>query len=326
MSLALAAMMTTVAAAAEEVPAFCNTPLSGLPQNWREPASKTISFFETSKDAGYSDVTADFDCQGVSVGVLQWNAGKGSLKTLVRRIESRDQAAYKAIMKDHAEAFLKSLQSNETAKAYAQKLQTYGSRKTCGKGRNAQWTAEGKEFAAALSELISTEIGKQEQDRLINHKLDIAWNYANWWVAQNPTRAASAGKPSFKELLFFADTLNFNGCFYQTANYQKVQDFYAAHGADKAEAEIYDYLSGKVPLDVSQHQEKEAKENAALWARTSLDDETKDLLVFGYLTAVNIKKNADASVFRYNTIGRRGTVAHGEGHVNGKLVRIKNPG
>lgn len=325
MSLALAAMMTTMAVAADD-PAFCTTPLSGIPQSWRAPVSKTISFFETSNEAGYSDVTPDFDCQGVSVGVSQWNAGKGSLATLVRGIEGRDPAAYKAIMKDHAAEFLQSLKDSKTAKAYAQQFQTYGNRNICGVGREPRWTEEGREFAAELSKLISSKNGKAEQDRLVNRKLDIAWHYANWWVAQNPVRAKSAGKPSFKEVLFFADTLTFNGCFYETANFKRVQGFYAAHEAGKAEAEIYDYLSGKMPLDVSQHQEEEAKKNAELWAkRTSLDDETRDLLVFGYLTAINIKKNADASVFRYNTIGRRGTIALGEGYVNGKLVSVKAP-
>lgn len=42
--------------------------------------------FESGTGASYTSVTGNFDGQGISAGILQWNAGQGTLQALVRQI------------------------------------------------------------------------------------------------------------------------------------------------------------------------------------------------------------------------------------------------
>jgi hypothetical protein len=45
--------------------------------------------FENAGGASYTTITGNFDGQGLSVGVLQWNAGQGTLQTLLQNIGAR---------------------------------------------------------------------------------------------------------------------------------------------------------------------------------------------------------------------------------------------
>ena len=47
---------------------------------------KVSGGFESGRGASYTSLTGNFDGQGMSAGILQWNAGQGTLQTLVAAI------------------------------------------------------------------------------------------------------------------------------------------------------------------------------------------------------------------------------------------------
>src|SRR5271156_5343134 len=47
---------------------------------------KVSGGFENGGGANYDTVAGNFDGQGMSVGILQWNAGQGTLQILLQRI------------------------------------------------------------------------------------------------------------------------------------------------------------------------------------------------------------------------------------------------
>src|SRR3954447_15251710 len=56
-----------------------------LNPNWIEIALRVTGHFEDSNDP-LAGVSGDFDGMGISLGVLQWNIGSGSLQPLVQGI------------------------------------------------------------------------------------------------------------------------------------------------------------------------------------------------------------------------------------------------
>src|SRR5271163_348997 len=47
---------------------------------------KVSGGFESGRGPSYTSLTGNFDGQGMSAGILQWNAGQGTLQALVRLI------------------------------------------------------------------------------------------------------------------------------------------------------------------------------------------------------------------------------------------------
>lgn len=62
-----------------------------------QKALRITSTFETGRPLSFSGVTGNFDGQGLSLGLLQWNFGKGSLQPLIRRFIARFPARFNAI-------------------------------------------------------------------------------------------------------------------------------------------------------------------------------------------------------------------------------------
>ena len=56
-----------------------------LAKSWVQTALKVTGHFEDSTDP-LGGVSGDFDGMGISVGVLQWNIGMGSLQPLVKNL------------------------------------------------------------------------------------------------------------------------------------------------------------------------------------------------------------------------------------------------
>jgi hypothetical protein len=59
-------------------------------------ALTVTSYFETSKPMNYQGVVGDFDGQGVSFGIIQWNFGRGTLGPLLKQMLQTDEAAFAA--------------------------------------------------------------------------------------------------------------------------------------------------------------------------------------------------------------------------------------
>lgn len=63
---------------------------------------------------GFTNLTGDFDDQGLSFGVLQWNFGQGSLNPLLHKMYDRDPAKFSEIFGEHTEKILSIIRSDKT--------------------------------------------------------------------------------------------------------------------------------------------------------------------------------------------------------------------
>ncbi|WP_422022950.1 hypothetical protein [Roseibium sp.] len=311
--------VNTVAAAQT----FCSQTKSGFPEQWTDAIVSTISFFENSKEEPYyAAVTKDFDGQGISAGLLQWNIGKESLQPLVRDIINTDEAKFDEIFGEYSTEFKEAFRPKSTTLQlnWAKSLHTYKNPNSNNASvRGAKWNDKGKQIKSRLVELLQTPASKQQQDIRIAQLLGRAWNYSNWWIDQNPNRTADSEPLRIQEVAFFADTLVFNGCWWKTANYSIVSDFINAHGDDEAKSKVIGYLT--TDLSYRQLQNNEAEKNYELWKNKNLERWQLELLVFAYHISKNINKG-HARQFKKNVLSRRGTILLNDGWVNGK--RYKN--
>ncbi len=70
-----------------------------------ERALRITSTFETGRLLGLGGLTGNFDGQGLSFGLLQWNIGTGSLQPLLRELDARAPARFAALFGPDAPRF-----------------------------------------------------------------------------------------------------------------------------------------------------------------------------------------------------------------------------
>ncbi|WP_155846287.1 hypothetical protein [Agrobacterium sp. 10MFCol1.1] len=287
------------------------------PEIWRKPAADMVAWFETS-GVGYGKITPDFDCQGVSAGVLQWNVGKGSLwDELLSKVPAEEFIkTMPTYGKDFRVALTKPI---EERLGYVRQFQTFANENSCnGNIRKAAWSAKGRDFSKELSALLKSAEVVDLQQKALDGKLNAGWEYATWWAQAK--RGANAS-PTYLEFATFTDTLNFNGTWKDQANQVLVEAF----RKDRTDAEVKKkILKFLADAPEGQYQRTEARKNAVLWKDAALSDEQLDLLVFAYLVATNLTKD-HAVPFKLNTVSRRGTILLGGGWVNGEHVKFKTP-
>lgn len=59
----------------------------------------------------FAGLSGDFDGQGISFGVLQWNLGQGSLQPLLVEMSERHPEAFRVVFEDQSDALLATLQA-----------------------------------------------------------------------------------------------------------------------------------------------------------------------------------------------------------------------
>lgn len=103
-----------------------------------------------------STVSSDFDCQGMSIGVAQWNVGKSfaSVKTIIMSVP---QAQQSALMPLHGARFGQALATSQQATmTFVRSLQTIEDPQSCDANkRKARWSSEGKVFVRELAKVLS---------------------------------------------------------------------------------------------------------------------------------------------------------------------------
>lgn len=66
---------------------------------------KAITITGRFEGNGYGNITGDFDGQGLSLGILQWNIGQGTLQPLLREMNLNYNMAARSILLDSYNAF-----------------------------------------------------------------------------------------------------------------------------------------------------------------------------------------------------------------------------
>ena len=91
-------------------------PIVGLPgfSPPEEKALRITTMFETGRPLNFGGLTGNFDNQGLSFGLLQWNIGTGSLQPLLREFATRFPGKVQAIFGPDAPRFFDILQPHRS--------------------------------------------------------------------------------------------------------------------------------------------------------------------------------------------------------------------
>lgn len=254
--------------------------------------TRLVGRFENSGDP-YAGVTGNFDGQGISCGVLQWNIGQGSLQPMVLAV---GEAAVLATMPEFGKAMWRACNA------------------ALGKGMEivTGWQ-DGTKLRAGprreLQQLMLHPSMRVQQDNRIRKLAERAETEANAWAAKR-----GGGPRTRQELVLYFDFLTQNGGM-KGVDFDDVQAFKTIANPGKIDDLICDWLAG---LNQNFWGYKDAHKNADLW-RDKVVGSALDLLVLAYLRSQKSSLKA-----RGDVLNRKGTIAVRHGNVHGKLYDFKD--
>ena len=276
-----------VATAPEVAAAVATAPeVTTVPPDWHRSAVAITGGFENSGDP-YQGVSGDFDLMGISCGVLQWNIGKGSLQPMVV-----------AVGRDVVEAAMPTLGGQLWNACNAPLNAALATVRSWQSGTRLKPAAAGE-----LRALMGSSEMRAEQDRRIGKIMERALKLANDW-AQSGGRAGA----SKREFVWFFDLVTQNGSLAGVTRRQ-VSDFIEINRPDRVDDAVCNFLAA---VGGSSGHVRDANKNAALW-RNRGDEEQVELLVLSFL-----RSGLSNPKWRHVVLNRKGTIAEGEGFVNGK--------
>lgn len=243
-----------------------------------------IGRFENGAEP-YIGATGDFDGQGISCGVLQWNIGQGSLQPM---IQEAGEDVVLATMPVFGKAMWRACTSSTPQ----------------GLAIVRGWQTQGRLMQGPKKELqalMGSPRLRELQDNRIRKVAERAETLASQWAD-----ARGGGARTRQELVFFFDVVTQNGGM-KDLGFADVAAYKTAAGTGRADDLVCDWLAG---LKSNVWGSKDAHENAALW-RDSVKGPELDLLVLGYL-------RSQKSVFkaRGDVLNRKGTIATRRGTVH----------
>lgn len=74
---------------------------------------KAIKITASFEGSGYANIAGNFDDQGLSIGILQWNIGQGTLQPLLSSFLNNHKSLAQNIFGDHYAALVKAMQGNK---------------------------------------------------------------------------------------------------------------------------------------------------------------------------------------------------------------------
>ena len=262
---------------------------SPLP-DWTETALKVTGHFEDSDDP-MGAVSGDFDDMGISLGVLQWNIGKGSLQPLVKRI---GRAKVVGAMPVYGADLWNACNS-----AIPQGLAIVRG-----------WQVGKKLRRPVYAELKAFTHGGPFVDQQIAAADDVATRAlaaAEAWAAQD---GGTADKWLF---CWFFDLITQNGGL-KNVTHDDVTAFIGATGTSAVDDVICDWLAERTSNDAGY---RDSHRNAELW-RNKVPADRLILFVASYMRALESRTE-----YRGDTLNRKGTIALGEGWVHVERHQLK---
>ncbi len=242
----------------------------------------------------YEGVSGDFDGQGISCGVLQWNIGQSSLQPLVIKAgEARVLARMPNFGPEMWLACNSPIQDGLTIVR--------------------GWQVGAKLNPEPLSELKAF-MGSPEmraiQDARIAVTAASAELLANTWVSD---RGAARAR-TLQEMAFFFDLVTQNGGT-KGVVYADVQHFINVNTAAKSVQIVSDWIFDQPPNVAGIG---DAKNNAALWPTIVADDDL-ELFVFAFLRCQKSKPQ-----WQIDTLNRKGALAARKGFVHKKQYDFRD--
>lgn len=245
---------------------------------------KVTGTFESSGDP-YEGVSGDFDGQGISCGVLQWNIGQNSLQPLVRA--AGKPAVIAEMPKFGEEMWTACNTSLSKALKIVRLWQTGATLKTA--------------VRAELKACMGSKAMRQQQDVAIRKVAEKAEALADAWATDR-----KEPKRTLQELAWFFDIVTQNGSM-KGLGFADVEAFKKAAGDGKADDLVCDWLAATT----SKYAGKvDCHKNAKLW-RNAVADGALDLLVLSYL-----RSQKSTLQWRGDVLNRKGTLAVKDGWVH----------
>jgi len=264
--------------------------MANLTPEWLKIALEVTGGFETDGNP-WAGVSNDFDKQGISCGILQWNIGQGSLQPIVKNC---GLAAVQKYMPVHG---------NELWSACQQSI---------AKGLEIvrAWQPNKKLKPDVLKEL-RTLFGSPE---MVEQQIATATS-----VGQDAMKLASRwadglrnGDPKLKEFCLFFDLLTQSGGM-KDVWLDDVQAFMAHKERGEVDDAICNWIMNRPSTVVHL---ADGKRNVALW-QDNIADADLELFVLAYLRCLKSKE-----IYQLVALNRRGTIALTKGWVNSGLVDL----
>jgi hypothetical protein len=293
---------------------------------WADSALLFIKTFEgasgKSDDHYFGNVTNDFDCQGASLGILQWNFGQRSAAEIVRDNPSgRVQDVIAAKMPVYGEQFSYALQMSQARATLPESLRMVRSWQTnsgepCVLNRkNIAWID--RRIPAEMQALLLSDHVLTNQKLEVIRKARKALRIAQEWRRS----FGLPEKPDVRELFVFLDFVVQNGGLANsngvTVSGQTVKDFIErSFGGDYSVEDkigILDHIGAWIRRLPPGSHSNDALHNIALWKRDASGISASDiqLVALAYLRADIASREYAAVVFN-----RKATLALGYGRVN----------
>ncbi len=263
-----------------------------LPTDWIATALKVTGHFEDSDDP-LAAVTGDFDQMGISLGVLQWNIGAGSLQPMIRNLGQPVIVSY---------------------------MPTYGRQlwlactSAVGEGLSIVrgWQNGATLRPAVLAELKALVRGKEftaEQIARATQTAERAYDVCDAWLKEYDNRRVTLGA-----FCWFFDVRTQNGGL-KGVTPDTVRNFVKEAGAGQANNFVCDWLAARGPQDAGY---RDSRKNAELW-RNNQPADKMPLFAASYLRALKSR-----TVYRGDVLNRKATIALGKGWVHGELHRLES--
>jgi hypothetical protein len=251
---------------------------------------KITGHFEDSADP-LAAVSGNFDGQGISLGVLQWNIGSNSLQPIVRYL---GKAAVISTMPNFGQDLWNACNTTITE----------------GLSIVRAWQPNNKLPDACYDELKKFVRDNPFQTRQLTVARTVgntAWNTAGDWAAKRGVNAVSK-----RDFCWFYDIYTQNGGL-KSLTVKNVNDFIANHGANSAESLICDWLAARQD---DNHGAIDSRKNASLW-RDGVGDGSLFLFVASYLRIQQSNK-----LWQSDAMNRKGTIVVGTGWVHGEQQNL----
>lgn len=275
-----------------------NPPSSTVDTVW-----DALSVFEGS----IGTAAGDFDCQGISIGIAQWNVGKSflSVKGIILANPKEQLSQW---MPTFGLTFVEALNmGKDSTMTFVRRLQEFDDLSSCdSKKRKARWSNDGKRFVSELKKVLVSPDSVRKQRELRTDVFVQGWRNANDWAAANRGVGAT---PSIKEVAYFVDMAIFNG-----GGLQKFGLAYKARSPDEVarlsrktieylETANDDFLLHKIA----------ARKNSHLLKPDTLSDTDRALFALSYEVAMKLNAS-HARQFRLTVINRRAAILFGKAY------------
>lgn len=254
-------------------------------------------------------VTNDFDCQGISIGLAQWNVGK-SFNSVKSIILSNPREQIELLMPSYGAKLIEALnKGREAMLSFVRTLQTIEQPASCDSAtRKARWSPDGKLFVTELKKLLTTENSVNSQYALRKDIFLEGWRNANKWAKANRGQDAI---PSLKEIAYFVDMQNFNG-----GGLEKFSLPYKALEGQEClnlSRTMLKYLADPPKDETFLLHRIAAKKNSQILKPEDLSENDRSLFCSSYQVALQLNAKHSRQ-FRLTTINRRAAILFGQAY------------